>query len=208
MVRRNPRRAVIVVAFSERSGGVSMPPDATLNLGSHVGDDPAAVDENRSRLLASLGIGQLRDSLAMAEQVHGTSLAVVTCSESGSGAYAAKGDRPLAGADALLTSDSGIPLMLCFADCVPVVLVAPGPTVAVVHAGWRGALGKLPGKAVEALSKQAGCSPSAVMAYIGPHIASCHYEVDDELLSQFATTFGKVARALNGGLDLGAVVRP
>ena len=31
-------------AFTERTGGASLPPYASLNLGSHVGDDPVIED--------------------------------------------------------------------------------------------------------------------------------------------------------------------
>jgi copper oxidase (laccase) domain-containing protein len=44
------------------------------------------------------------------------------------------------------------------------------------------------------------------MAYIGPHIAACHYEVDVTVMSQFVDTFGSRARADSGGLDLEAAV--
>jgi copper oxidase (laccase) domain-containing protein len=44
-----------------------------------------------------------------------------------------------------------------------------------------------------------------MLAYIGPHIGPCHYEVDEALLSQFVNTFGTIAAA-QGRLDLGAVV--
>ena len=96
--------------------------------------------------------------------------------------------------------------MLCFADCVPLVLVAPGPAVGVVHAGWRGALASLPGTAVEALAGFAGCSATDVTAYVGAHIGACHYEVDATLVSQFVSAFGTFARAESGCLDLAAVV--
>jgi copper oxidase (laccase) domain-containing protein len=99
-----------------------------------------------------------------------------------------------------------VPLALCFADCVPVILVAPGPVVAVVHAGWRGALASLPGQAVARVVVEAGCESSQVRAYIGAHIGHCHYQVSAEIMSQFTNAFGTVARARTGGLDLDAVV--
>jgi YfiH family protein len=109
--------------------------------------------------------------------------------------------------DALYTLEPGTPLLLLYADCVPVILVAPGPVrgVAVVHAGWKGALGRLPGKSATRLAEAAGCHTSDLLAYVGPHIGPCHYEVGPERLSQFVNTFGSIASA-QGRLDLGAVV--
>jgi copper oxidase (laccase) domain-containing protein len=74
-----------------------------------------------------------------------------------------------------------------------------------VHAGWKGALGRLSGKTAVKLASAAGCAPADLVAYIGPHIGPCHYEVDETLLSQFVNAFGSIAVA-QGGLDLGAVV--
>ena len=196
----------VVVAFSERCGGVSTGPYRGLDLGSHVGDDPLSVDANRDALLDALGLRRWRDGLVCAEQVHGDVVAVVGEDDRGSGASARGGRNPVPGADGLVTVDRGLPLMLCFADCVPVVLVAPGPSVAVVHAGWRGALARIPAVAVRTLSESAGCAAADILAYVGPHIGPCHYQVDDALMSHFVNAFDTVSRAESGGLDLGAVV--
>jgi YfiH family protein len=130
----------------------------------------------------------------------------VNAPEAGSGAFAATGGPPLPRTDALLTCEPDTPLMLFFADCVPIVLVAPGPCVAVVHAGWRGALVGIAERSVLELARAASCYPSEIDAYVGPHIGPCHYEVDERLLSQFVNRYGTCARAESGGLDLGFVV--
>ncbi len=197
----------VLVAFSERQGGCSGAPYVSLNLAGHVGDDTDAVDASRSRLLEALGIAASRDALTMAEQVHGESIALVGASDAGAGAWAGRGGRgPIRETDALITLLPRTPLAMCFADCVPIILVAPGPAVAVVHAGWRGALASLPGKAAAQLAHEARCEPDEVVAYIGAHIGACHYEVSAEIMSQFVYTFGTFARAVSGGLDLDAVV--
>jgi len=75
-----------------------------------------------------------------------------------------------------------------------------------VHAGWRGALASLPGRAVHAIRGSGVRSSDTIRAYIGPHIRACHYTVGEPLMSQFVNTFGTFARAESGGLDLDAVV--
>lgn len=197
----------VTVAFTGRRGGVSAAPYAELNLAAHVGDDPVAVDANRSIVLRALDLEECRARLISAEQVHGAHIATVTEVDNGRGAWAGHGRPPVPGTDALLTSTSGLPLLMCFADCVPVVLVAPGPAVAVVHAGWKGAAASLPGKSAQELAVLASCDPSHVMAYIGPHVGACCYEVSEEILSHFVNTFGTLARAESGHLDLDAAVR-
>lgn len=198
--------AGVVVGFSERHGGVSLAPYASLNLAGHVGDDPAAVWGNRQRLLAAAGIDPFAANLTLAEQVHSSHLALVDESVAGAGARLDPRRPAIPESDALATAVAGIPLMLCFADCVPVVLVAPGPAVAVVHSGWRGALAGIAGASAVHLARLAGCPVSDLTAYIGAHIGPCHYPVADEIMSQFCNTFGTVARADSGGLDLDATV--
>jgi YfiH family protein len=198
----------VLVGFTCRAGGRSRPPYASLNLAGHVGDAPAAVDANRTALLESLGIGRFRRQLTTAEQVHGVHIAQVTAEEAGSGAFIEHpSPGPVPVTDGLLTANPGVPLLMCYADCVPVVLVATGPRrgVAVVHAGWRGALAGIAAKAALSLAALSTCATAGLVAYIGPHIGPCHYEVDETLLSQFVHTFGTIAAA-QGRLDLGAVV--
>ena len=200
------RQAGVVVAFSERSGGVSKPPFESLNFAGHVGDDLAAVDENRSIFLDALDIGDLRERLTMGRSAQADGIAIVGEAEVGSGAFVREGRPAVDGVDCLITSLRRVPLLQSYADCVPIVLVAPGPAVAFVHAGWRGALASLPGKAVGRLTQAATCDPAEIRAYVGAHIRDCHYEVDEQLMSQFVNTFGTFARAESGGLDLDAVV--
>jgi YfiH family protein len=198
----------VLVAFTMRTGGVSSAPFASLNLAAHVGDDPACVDVNRDRALSAAGIGGSRGRLTMAEQVHGTNVVLVGEARVGSGAFAEAGGRaPVPVADGLVTALQDVPLLLCFADCVPIVLVATSPrrAVAVLHAGWRGALGGIAAEGAGRLAREARCSTADIVAYIGPHIGVCHYAVDEALLSQFVNTFGTIVAA-QGRLDLGAVV--
>ncbi|MDP9240515.1 MAG: polyphenol oxidase family protein, partial [Actinomycetota bacterium] len=93
-----------------RAGGVSAPPYDSFNLGRSVGDDPAAVEANRERLAASLGLPA--DRLVWMRQVHGATVHTV--------------DGPrAAGAgecDGLVTTQRGLVLGALAADCVPVLL--------------------------------------------------------------------------------------
>ncbi|MCW2664362.1 MAG: laccase [Mycobacterium sp.] len=90
-----------------RAGGVSAPPFDTFNLGDHVGDDPAAVAANRSRLGAAIGLGA--DRVVWMNQVHGDRVEVVDAPRS-----AAVGGR--VGADALVTGTPRFALAVVSAD--------------------------------------------------------------------------------------------
>lgn len=196
--------AGIGVAFSERNGGVSGVPFDSLDLAGHVGDAPRSVDRNRSILLESIGIAALADRLTTAEQVHGTGIAEVTPGIIGSGALVSGGRAAVPGADALWTRERGVPLMLMFADCVPVILARPSvPAIAVVHAGWRGAAAGIVGAAARVLQELPG--PDDCVALIGPHIGPCCYQVGPDCVSHFDNRFVTITAA-SSHLDLGAVV--
>jgi len=159
-----------ILGFSTRRGGVSLPPYDTLNLGRSTGDRPEAVTENRARLLAALDLAP--DRLATAGQVHG---ATVT---------EAMGPGHHAGCDVLLTRSPGLALAVAGADCMPLLLVAPG-AVAAAHSGWRGTESGAPRAAVRALLSACGADPGRVEAHIGPCIRSCCYVVGPEVASRF-----------------------
>ena len=206
VTRRLADESGILVAFSERTGGVSAAPYVSLDLAGHAGDDPVAVDENRSRLFGALDIVGLRERLVTAEQVHGIRIAQVREADAGSGAGTAPGAAPpMPACDALWTQEAGVPLMLLYADCVPVVLVhAEARAIAVVHAGWRGALEGIVGSAARELAYACG-GPDGLTAFVGPHIGPCCYEVDPVIMSQFTNRFATLSRA-SDRLDLAAVV--
>lgn len=192
------------IAFSERIGGVSGAPWSTLNLAGHVDDDPARVDRNRDRLCEAIGIGALRDGLTTATQVHGTAVARIGATDVGSGSHVSRGRAPIDATDALWTTERGVPLLMMFADCVPIILVRPSvPAVAVVHAGWRGAAAGV----IEAAASELRSLPGEddLSAYVGPHIGPCCYEVGPECVSQFGSTFVTIT-ATSTRLDLGAAV--
>ncbi len=191
--------------FTERTGGVSREPYASLNLGTHVGDDPAAVAENRRRVLDALGCADATERLIVPNQVHGDRVVAVRSADDAElervrGAAAA-------GADAVVCTAPGVPVLLCFADCVPVVLTCPGG-FAVAHSGWKGTIARIAGKTARVLAREARCAPSEIRAYLGPHILGDEYEVSPELIERFAGEFpGTVAPAPARLLDLSACIR-
>jgi YfiH family protein len=99
-------------------------------------------------------------------------------------------DGDLGEADALWTDREGVALGIKTADCVPLLLEDPvGRRVAAVHAGWRGALGEIPLRALEMLRAR-GTQPGDLRAVLGPSIRTCCYVVSDDLAAQFTARFG------------------
>ena len=158
--------------MSTRAGGVSAAPWDSLNLGTTVGDDPAAVAENRRRFVAAIGVRAL-----WLRQVHGHH--VVRAS-------ATLLDAEPAQADAAWTDEPGIACVVQVADCLPVLLAAAeGRAVAAAHAGWRGLAGGVVEAALAALCEGAGCEPKDVVAWLGPCIGPRRFEVGAEVLQAF-----------------------
>ena len=193
--------------FTERGGGVSAPPYASLNLGAHVGDDPAAVHENRRRALALLGAESLQPRLLVPNQVHGSR--VVRVESAQPGALATARADIAHGADAIVCTAPGVPVLLNFADCVPVILTCAGaPAFAVAHSGWKGTLACIAAGAAAELARAAHAAPADICAYIGPHITGAEYEVSEELLARFTAVFGPAAQGPGERLlDLAACIR-
>ena len=110
-----------------------------------------------------------------------------------------------AGADAIVCSAADVPVLLCFADCVPVIVVAQGG-FAVAHSGWKGTFARIAGKTAAALMRATGAGPAAIHAYIGPHITGDEYEVSQDLLARFAAEFKVVTPNEGRLLDLSAAI--
>lgn len=190
-------------AFTERAGGVSEDAYSSLNLGSHVGDDPFAVKENRRRVLEAMGAAECEHNLLVPNQVHGDHIVAVT--SNGADDLEDVREQIAEGCDAIVCTAHNVPVLLCFADCVPVVLVAPGG-FAVVHSGWKGTIARISAKACQALCDAAGCDASDVSAYIGPHILGDEYEVSQELMDRFAAEFSCIDANTSRMLDLSAAI--
>ena len=194
----------ISLAFSERTGGRSAPPYDSLNMSDQVGDDPEAVAENRRLLMSALGLDPATQSrLHWCIQTHGTHVAHID---------EPLGDPVLPDADALITATPGIPLLICVADCVPIIVVARGPrrALAVIHSGWKGTLARIAGAAVAALQETYQVDPADLSAYIGPYIGPASFEISPDVAARYASEFPDVAQTPAEGetvrLDLGAAL--
>lgn len=114
-----------------RAGGVSRPPFDSLNLGNHVGDEPAAVLANRTRLQSALAAAGAPARAVFLNQVHADGV-VQLAADTPDGTEA----------DACVTTAHGVACTIMVADCLPVLFAhRGGGVVAAAHAGWRGLAG-------------------------------------------------------------------
>lgn len=87
--------------------------------------------------------------------------------------------------DALVTKEPDIMLAINTADCAPILLFDPKASViAVVHAGWRGAIGGVIQNALEVMFGM-GCVAGDICAAIGPAIHQKNYEISNDFYDNF-----------------------
>jgi YfiH family protein len=164
-----PAPAGVHAAFTLRRGGVSEGAFASLNLGTHVGDAPLAVAENRARVRTALGLAA---EPRWVEQVHGTDVRELAESPE-----VAPGP-----ADALVSRVRAAVAVVQVADCLPVLFASrDGAVVAAAHAGWRG----LAAGVLEATLARMGKAPERLLAWLGPAISAAHFEVGAEVREAF-----------------------
>ncbi|HNQ03527.1 MAG TPA: peptidoglycan editing factor PgeF [Thiobacillaceae bacterium] len=169
-----PAPGRVKACMSTRIGGVSRGPYACFNTATHVGDDPAAVAENR-RLLRQ----HLPDEPCWLDQVHGVD--VLRLESFPSSPAQGKGNAPPT-ADASMTRRPGQVCVVQTADCLPVLFCdEAGTVVAAAHAGWRG----LAAGVLEATVRAMGVAPHRLLAWLGPAIGPQAFEVGEEVREIF-----------------------
>jgi len=172
-----PAPARVRALSTTRHGGVSVGPygladgrPGGLNLGTHVGDDPVAVAENRHRLAA-----RLPAMPRWLDQVHGCAVATAD-GIAGAG---------VPQADASIATTPGHVCAIMTADCLPVLLCdAAGTVVGAAHAGWRGLCDGVIEATLARMAAHAG-TDAGWMAWLGPAIGPSAFEVGPEVRDAF-----------------------
>lgn len=181
--------------LSTRRGGFSAPPYDSFNFGLHVGDDPRAVQRNRSRLAAEIGVTSA--DLVWMEQVHGRVVHVID----------GRVDGPVPLTDALVTATPGAVLVVQVADCVPLLLWDDdAQVIGAVHCGRQGLRLGVAAEAVRAMTRL-GADVGSMRALLGPAICGRDYEVPPHMQADVERHApGSAVRTRKGttGLDIRA----
>ncbi|WP_276355912.1 peptidoglycan editing factor PgeF [Cohnella caldifontis] len=149
------------------------------NVALHVGDDPARVIERRRAVAEALGWDFA--VWTCGEQVHGAEASVVRREDAGKGRL--DRDSAFQDTDAFVTNEPGVLLVQYFADCVPLYFHDPVTgAIGLAHAGWKGTVADIAGRAVARMAETYGTRPADLRAAIGPSIGACCYEVDDVVI--------------------------
>ena len=171
----------VLNAVFTRHGGISPEPWTSLNLSISVGDDPARVAANRIHAFETLGRSPA--SIHDVWLVHGTDIIY------------ADTPRPLdthpQKADIIFTDNPEVSLFMRFADCVPLLFHDPKKhVIGIAHAGWMGTVKGVAEAAVKGMIERYGSDPADIVAGIGPSISVDHYEVGEDVASQFRAKHG------------------
>lgn len=155
-----------------------------LAVGTTVAPDDYGLSGSATAWVVSQRFDTLARSLgcrasAVGRQVHGARVLVVD-------------PLPAAGlciageADGLASDRPGVLLTVTTADCVPVYLLEPDSgALALLHAGWRGALAGVVEQGVRTLRALTGVEASELRVHLGPAICGDCYEVGPEVLNRF-----------------------
>lgn len=167
-----------------RHGGVSQSYWNSLNLGASIGDDAEAVRENHRRIYRALGVNPGRAISSWL--VHSVKVKVVD--------EESKLNGKLEKADAIVTNQPDTPLVMRYADCVPLLLYDPvKQAIGLAHAGWRGTVKGMAAASVRALESAFACRPEDMQVVIGPAISQRNYQVGEAVAAQALAYYGEEA---------------
>ena len=175
--------------FTTRLGGVSSGSLSSLNIGIHRGDQRENVLKNYEILGNTLDFDM--NNLVLSHQTHTDIVLRVGKAQAGSGLFGPE----LPECDGLITNEPGVALAIFTADCTPILLHDPVTgAVGAVHAGWRGTVASIAGKAVAAMTREFGSDPARIRAAIGPNIGACCFETHEDVPKAVLEAFGEEAR--------------
>ncbi len=211
------RRGPVEVAFTDRHGGISDGPYASLNLAAPPDDlsEQAAVDENTDIVgyaMARGGEAAGDNPFALPEgvrvptvvtmrQVHGSDVHTVDR------AWLDARHALPAVADGMVTDVAGVILLVRVADCVPLLLAdMERKVVGAAHAGRPGLVaGVVP--ATVARMRELGAE--RIVAWVGPHVCGRCYEVPAAMRADVAAVVPESFAETSWGtpaVDVGAGV--
>jgi len=191
---------IVAHCFTTRMGGVSTGIFESMNLSFTRGDNPEAVLENYRRIAGVMN-GQIQRSTFTKEshieitiadyvctdQTHTTNVLKVDETYKG---YGVTKEKPYTDVDGLITNVPGVVLSTFYADCVPLYFVDPvHKAIGLSHSGWRGTVGRMGLRTLEAMKEAYGTDERDVYAAIGPSICQDCYEISEDVAECFYAEF-------------------
>lgn len=172
-------------AFTTRVGGQTPAPYDFFNLGGSIGGDEFKRDAKENRLKLCDGLSINYSDLVVPGQVHSRNVELID----------QRSQIPdLKGVDGLVTSRAQTPLLLHFADCVPVIVVDKlAKVIGIFHAGWRGTAQSIVSHGVKRMIEDLNANPTNMVGVVGPAIGPCCYPTSDEVAQALSDTVNDAA---------------
>jgi len=170
-----------VHAFTTRLGGNTPEPLNWFNLGRHWPTEDSRQEAMKNRKILCDALGLDSSQLTVPGQQHTTNIFLLKEKE--------QRGLALPNYDAVATHAPNHPILLHFADCVPVMVVdTKTRCLCVIHAGWRGTAGGIVTKGVQLMKAALGCDPANMVAAVGPAIGACCYETGEDVAEKLLGT--------------------
>ncbi len=178
---------IVSHSFSTRIGGASKGYYSATNFSFTRGDVKEDVEENYRRMAQILGYGRTLEHFVTTFQTHTTNVMRITKDDMGKGVCK---DRNYVDVDGMITNEPGIILTTFHADCPPIYFVDPvHKAIGLSHSGWKGTVGRIGARTVEAMTREFGTDPSDLICAIGPSICVDCYEVSSDVAEKFIEEF-------------------
>lgn len=185
--------------FSTRVGGISEGSYRGLNIYSSDPDEAIKAKENRKIFGNTLGFNS--NDLVLAQQVHEANVYNVIESDRGRGAISAQDAIPKT--DALITGEKELPIMLLYADCLPILIAdKKSKCVGVIHAGWKSTEKEIIVETIKKMQNDFNVNKKDLIVAIGIGISFKNFEIGEEVkerLSKVAYS-SKCFNNINGKL--------
>ena len=129
-------------------------------------------------------LGVPTERFARPHQVHGTVVRSIT--EAFFALTPEEQKAELEGVDAVIYNIRNACVGISTADCIPVVAYDPvHHCAAAIHAGWRGTVARIVGKAISLMHDEYDTMAADLKCAIGPGISLASFEVGDEVYEAF-----------------------
>ena len=131
---------------------------------------------NERKLLSSL-INLDPKRIVNPQQVHSSEVKIV--------------DEPgkILSTDGIISSSKSLVLSIQVADCIPLYLADPvNNVIGIVHAGWKGIEKGIVDNSINKMINL-GAENKKIIAYIGPSIKNCCFEIGSEVAKKFPSNF-------------------
>ena len=157
--------------------GLSEKADGAMNIRLPILDDECL--QHRKVYFDKLRIGI--NNVVSTNLIHETNIMVAGEKDSG---------QIILNTDGLITDKKNIFLTVTVGDCVPIYFFdEKKKVIGLAHAGWRGIVKNIASSLINKMASEFGSCPADISVCIGQHLQKYHFEIKDDIVSQFDSDY-------------------